>query len=116
MELGPTISGSQDCHHLVLLVQCIPGTRTSNTPCAWIKNVRTFAILGESVCVYTGALRTDYFRQSHAVVAFAVSLIGVGYWYVWCVWLPRKKGYRLERTWVLQEDGVSRCVFRQTPL
>ncbi|KAK0451030.1 APC amino acid permease [Armillaria borealis] len=53
---------------------------------------------------------------SHAVVAFAVSLIGVGYWYVWCVWLPRKRGYRLERTWVLQEDGVSRCVFRQIPL
>ncbi|PBK97026.1 hypothetical protein ARMGADRAFT_724083 [Armillaria gallica] len=52
---------------------------------------------------------------SHAVVAFAVSLIGVGYWYVWCVWLPRKKGYRLERTWVLQEDGVSRCVFCQIP-
>ncbi|KAK0196954.1 APC amino acid permease [Armillaria mellea] len=53
---------------------------------------------------------------SHAVVALAVSLIGVGYWYVWCVWLPQKKGYKLERTWVLQEDGVSRCVFRQIPI
>jgi len=47
----------------------------------------------------------------HVVVALSVSGIGVLYWYVWCVWLPRIKGYRLERRWVLQDDGVSRYVF-----
>ncbi|KAJ7488059.1 APC amino acid permease [Mycena latifolia] len=47
----------------------------------------------------------------HAVVALAVSLIGLAYWYVWSVWLPRKRGYTLVREWVLQDDGVPRCVF-----
>ncbi|KAJ6612557.1 APC amino acid permease [Mycena sp. CBHHK59/15] len=49
----------------------------------------------------------------HAVVALSVSLIGVAYWYVWSVWLPRRRGYALERVWVLQDDGVPRCVFRR---
>ncbi|GLB39007.1 putative amino acid permease [Lyophyllum shimeji] len=49
----------------------------------------------------------------HVFVAYLVSLIGVAYWYVQCVWLPRRKGYRLKRQWVLQEDGVPRYVFRK---
>ncbi|KAJ7459976.1 APC amino acid permease [Mycena galericulata] len=52
----------------------------------------------------------------HAVVALSVSLIGVAYWYVWSVWLPRRGGYVLERAWVRQEDGVPRWVFRRTPV
>ncbi|KAJ7637362.1 APC amino acid permease [Mycena polygramma] len=51
----------------------------------------------------------------HAVVALAVSLLGAAYWYVWGVWLPRRRGYALERVWVLQDDGVPRWVFRRTP-
>uniref|UniRef100_A0A0W0F3G9 Putative APC amino acid permease n=1 Tax=Moniliophthora roreri TaxID=221103 RepID=A0A0W0F3G9_MONRR len=50
---------------------------------------------------------------SHTVVSFGVSLIGVTFWYVRCVWIPRRKGYRLVREWVVQEDGVSRFVFRK---
>ncbi|KAJ6571447.1 APC amino acid permease [Mycena capillaripes] len=50
----------------------------------------------------------------HAVVALAVSLLGGAYWYVWGVWLPRRRGYALERVWVLQDDGVPRWVFRRT--
>ncbi|KAF8193218.1 APC amino acid permease [Mycena galopus ATCC 62051] len=50
----------------------------------------------------------------HAIVALAVSLLGGAYWYVWCVWLPRKKRYTLERVWMLQDDGVSRWVFRRS--
>jgi len=49
----------------------------------------------------------------HVFVAYLVSLIGVAYWYVQCVWLPRRNGYRLKRQWALQEDGVSRYVFRK---
>ncbi|KAJ7151957.1 amino acid permease-domain-containing protein [Mycena filopes] len=49
----------------------------------------------------------------HAVVALAVSLLGAAYWGVWGVWLPRRRGYALERVWVLQEDGVPRWVFRR---
>ncbi|KAL0958390.1 hypothetical protein HGRIS_000532 [Hohenbuehelia grisea] len=51
----------------------------------------------------------------HVVVAFAVSIAGMVYWYIWCKWLPSRNGYQLERTWVLQEDGVSRCVLRKLP-
>ena len=58
----------------------------------------------------------SHFIQLHVLVAISVSLIGVVYWYVWCVWLPRRNGYKLEREWVLQGDGVSRCVFRQIPI
>ncbi|KAF8899569.1 amino acid permease-domain-containing protein [Mucidula mucida] len=53
---------------------------------------------------------------AHAVTAFAVSFIGLAYWFVWCRWLPRLKGYRLQREWILQDDGVSRCVFQKVPL
>ncbi|KAJ4002297.1 APC amino acid permease [Lentinula boryana] len=52
---------------------------------------------------------------SHVVVAFSVSVVGIGYWVIWVKWLPRKKGYQLVREWVLQDDGVSRCVFRKVP-
>ncbi|KAG6887445.1 hypothetical protein C0995_015235 [Termitomyces sp. Mi166 len=51
----------------------------------------------------------------HVFVAYLVSLIGMGYWYARCVWIPRRKGYRLERQWVLQEDGVPRFVFEEVP-
>ncbi|KAF5349260.1 hypothetical protein D9756_009435 [Leucocoprinus leucothites] len=53
---------------------------------------------------------------SHSLAAFAVSLIGITYWYVWGTWLPQRKGYRLERVYTLQEDGISRWVFRKVPL
>ncbi|KAJ7041473.1 APC amino acid permease [Mycena alexandri] len=49
----------------------------------------------------------------HAVVALAVSLLGAAYWAVWGVWLPRRRGYALERMGVLQDDGVPRWVFRR---
>ena len=57
----------------------------------------------------------DQFRcqfQLHVFVAYLVSLTGVVYWYTWCIWLPKRKGYKLQRDWVLQADGVSRYVFR----
>ncbi|KAF9074561.1 APC amino acid permease [Rhodocollybia butyracea] len=52
---------------------------------------------------------------SHVLVAFSVSAVGIGYWFIWIKWLPRKKGYRLVREWVLQEDGVSRYVYQKVP-
>ncbi|EAU82114.2 high-affinity methionine permease [Coprinopsis cinerea okayama7 len=50
---------------------------------------------------------------SHAAGSFAISLVGIAYWYIWSRWLPSKKGYKLERTVVRMEDGVSRVVFRK---
>ncbi|KAJ4483579.1 APC amino acid permease [Lentinula aciculospora] len=52
---------------------------------------------------------------SHVLVAFSVSAVGIAYWLFWVKWLPRKKGYKLAREWVLQEDGVSRCIYRKVP-
>jgi amino acid transporter len=52
----------------------------------------------------------------HALVAISASLIGTSYWYIYWVWLPSRNGYRLERLQVLQEDGVSRKVFRKIPM
>jgi len=45
------------------------------------------------------------------VVCFCVSGLGVAYWYVYWRYLPRRGGYKLEKVFVLQEDGVSRNVF-----
>ncbi|KAF5340173.1 hypothetical protein D9758_014988 [Tetrapyrgos nigripes] len=53
---------------------------------------------------------------SHILTAYLVSLIGLIYWYIQTKWLPRRRKYKLVREWVLQEDGVSRCVFRKVPL
>ncbi|KAF8639012.1 hypothetical protein AX17_001791 [Amanita inopinata Kibby_2008] len=52
---------------------------------------------------------------SHSVAGFAVALIGIAYWYHFAVWQPRRKGFRLEREWVVEDDGVPRNVFRQVP-
>ncbi|KAJ7624850.1 APC amino acid permease [Roridomyces roridus] len=51
----------------------------------------------------------------HPAVALSVSLIGIAYWYIWSVYLPRKQGYKLKREWARGEDGVSRWVFRREP-
>ncbi|PPR03657.1 hypothetical protein CVT24_007771 [Panaeolus cyanescens] len=53
---------------------------------------------------------------AHPVGGFAISLFGVAYWYLWSVWLPKKNGYKLQRKWVLQDDGVSRSVFKKIPV
>ncbi|KAF9255771.1 APC amino acid permease [Marasmius fiardii PR-910] len=50
---------------------------------------------------------------SHVVTSFGLSVIGVIYWYLKTVWIPKRHGYELRREWVLQDDGVSRFVFRK---
>ncbi|KAI0336783.1 amino acid transporter [Cubamyces sp. BRFM 1775] len=49
----------------------------------------------------------------HVLVAWSISLGGVVYWYVWCVWLPRRGGYTLVREWVRDDDGTTRRVVRK---
>ncbi|KAI0646469.1 amino acid transporter [Trametes meyenii] len=49
----------------------------------------------------------------HVLVAWIISLVGVVYWYVWVVWLPRRGGYVLVRDWIRDDDGTSRRVVRK---
>ncbi|KAH9852455.1 amino acid transporter [Lenzites betulinus] len=49
----------------------------------------------------------------HVLVAWSISFGGVVYWYVWCVWLPRRGGYVLVRDWVRDDDGTPRRVVRK---
>ncbi|KAI0711347.1 APC amino acid permease [Earliella scabrosa] len=49
----------------------------------------------------------------HVLVAWLISGGGIVYWYVWCVWLPRRGGYVLQRQWVRDEDGSVRRVIRK---
>ncbi len=49
----------------------------------------------------------------HVVVSLFIILLGAVYWAVWAVWLPKRGGYVLERDVVLQDDGVSRHVFKR---
>ena len=54
--------------------------------------------------------------QSHSIGSFIVIFLGIAYWYIWGTWLPKRKGYRLQREWVInEEDGISRYVFRRVP-
>lgn len=48
-------------------------------------------------------------------MGLAVGVVGVAYWYVKVVYLPPRGGYKLEAEEV-EEDGISRTVFRQVPL
>ncbi|KAI0702015.1 APC amino acid permease [Cerioporus squamosus] len=49
----------------------------------------------------------------HVLVAWLISFGGIAYWYVWCVWLPRRGGYVLVRDWVRDDDGSTRRVVRK---
>jgi len=48
-------------------------------------------------------------------VGLAIGFLGAVYWYVKVVYLPSRGGYKLE-TEEVEEDGISRTVFRQVPL
>ena len=48
-------------------------------------------------------------------MALSIGFLGVVYWYVNVVYLPRKGGYRLEAEEV-EGDGIRRTVFRRVPL
>ncbi|KAF5336486.1 hypothetical protein D9611_006685 [Ephemerocybe angulata] len=50
---------------------------------------------------------------AHPVGGFGVSLFGIAYWYIWSIWLPRKRGYVLEREVVVMDDGVTKTTFRK---
>lgn len=50
--------------------------------------------------------------QLHVGAGFAISFVGVVYWYVRCRWLPEKHGYRIVRERVVQ-DGMPRTVMRK---
>ncbi|KLO05675.1 APC amino acid permease [Schizopora paradoxa] len=45
------------------------------------------------------------------VATFGVAGLGTAYWYLYWIYLPARGGYKLEKVFVLQEDGVSRNVF-----
>ncbi|KAH9843013.1 amino acid transporter [Rhodofomes roseus] len=51
----------------------------------------------------------------HVLAAASISLLGVGYWYVYWQWLPRRGGYKLVREWV-REDGATRSVIHKVKL
>ena len=48
-------------------------------------------------------------------MALVIGFMGVVYWYVRVVYLPRRGGYKLEVEEV-EEDGIGRTVFRRVPL
>ncbi|KOS17367.1 Low-affinity methionine permease [Escovopsis weberi] len=47
------------------------------------------------------------FYAAYAIVGMGAILIGLAYWYVWSVLLPRLGGYRLDERAVVLEDGTT---------
>ncbi|KLO05674.1 amino acid transporter [Schizopora paradoxa] len=45
------------------------------------------------------------------VAALGIGGLGAAYWYMYWVYLPSRGGYKLEKMFLVQEDGVSRSVF-----
>jgi hypothetical protein len=80
---------------------------------------RTYEKLPYWVCfflVYSpDMIYSFHVSQSHSIGSVIVTFLGIAYWYIWGTWLPKRKGYRLQREWVNEEDGVSRYVFRRVP-
>lgn len=121
---------------VVPLIPPAPGSRTYEHLPYWVSlflhtssmsHVHVCSDRRDVTCRSAGISRNDtldlinYFffpghPQSHAIVAISVSIIGVVYWFVWAVWLPRRNGYKLVRVWVLQADGVSRCIYKKAPV
>ncbi|KAF8555875.1 APC amino acid permease [Imleria badia] len=52
---------------------------------------------------------------SHVVVALLVGLLGVVYWFIFFRWMPERNGYTLKQVTVIQDDGITRNVFRRVP-
>ena len=53
--------------------------------------------------------------QLQCVVGLTIGFLGVVYWYVKVVYLPRRGGYKLQAV-KEEEDGISRTVLRKVPL
>ncbi|EGO03346.1 hypothetical protein SERLA73DRAFT_119094 [Serpula lacrymans var. lacrymans S7.3] len=53
---------------------------------------------------------------SHVAVSIVIASLGAVYWFNVFIWLPRRKGYKLEREMVVQEDEISRGVFTKVPI
>ncbi|TFK65498.1 APC amino acid permease [Pluteus cervinus] len=53
---------------------------------------------------------------SHPTASLGVVLLGVTYWYIWGTVLPWRRRYKLEREWVIQDDGISRFAFRKVAI
>ncbi|KAF7797669.1 hypothetical protein EIP86_008869 [Pleurotus ostreatoroseus] len=52
----------------------------------------------------------------HVFTGAAISGVGAAYWYVRCRWLPVRRGYRVVRRRVVQDDGVARRVLQKSCL
>ncbi|PYH98118.1 methionine permease [Aspergillus ellipticus CBS 707.79] len=53
-----------------------------------------------------GKSDVHFFYATYAIVGVAVILLGVLYWYVWTVVLPRRGGYRLEEKEEVLDEGT----------
>jgi amino acid transporter len=63
-----------------------------------------------------GSVYKDLPYWLHVVISIGVLFLGVVYWVIWVKVLPRLGGYKLQREWVRQSDGVSRAVFTKKML
>jgi hypothetical protein len=100
---------------LIPLIPPAPGQRTFESIPYY---VRPFFILFHAYVFssFFSTIRSLTWMQMHVVVTIGASQLGVLYWAIWSVWLPRRNGYALKREWKLQDDGVSRFVFVKVPV
>ena len=85
-----------------------PASRTYEKLPYWVCQFLSFAYV-------VSRNDSSTFSQSHSIGSFIVVFLGITYWYIWGTWLPERKGYRLQREWVNDEDGISRYIFRRVP-
>ncbi|KAJ9157761.1 Methionine permease [Pleurostoma richardsiae] len=56
------------------------------------------------------------FYATYALVGVAIILFGFGYWYIWTVFLPKWRGYKLEERSDVLDDGVTITRLVQVPI
>ncbi|KAF2462096.1 amino acid/polyamine transporter I [Lineolata rhizophorae] len=77
-------------------------------PAVWIRMAICVAlIVAPFFPPRDGAGDVSFFYATYALVGIGVMVSGFVYWCVWFRWLPKRRGYQIEETVEVLEDGTS---------
>lgn len=109
------ISGGVLFMHLgILKYEWNPPFRTYTTIAAFYFLTNVFLVFAPLIPPASGwEPYRDLPYWSHVAVSFSISLLGIIYWYIKCVFLPARGGYYITKSWRAHEDGEVRSVWKK---
>ncbi|QDS69552.1 hypothetical protein FKW77_007840 [Venturia effusa] len=76
-------------------------------PAVLVRATMSLLLLAAPFIPPPASKRHGIFYATYAIVGSSVTALGIIYWYVWTVAVPRWRGYRLEETVEVLDDGTS---------